>query len=77
MNGDRLDARQADFLFQERDGAQVVVEVKGEHPIDGPVVQAKQAFAEQMATASRMRHRMRGGNIGSHPTVLVPANGSR
>jgi type III restriction enzyme len=55
-----------DFIFQKEDGTWVIVEVKGEHQIDDPVVKAKQEFAEQMATASRMTYRIIGGKaVGS------------
>ncbi len=47
-----------DFLFQKQDGTYVIVEVKGDNKIDDPVVKAKQAFAEQMATASGMTYEM-------------------
>lgn len=50
-----------DFLFQKEDDTWVIVEVKGEHKIDDPVVQAKKAFAEQMATASQMTYQIIGG----------------
>ncbi len=47
-----------DFLFQKQDGTYVIVEVKDDNKIDDPVVQAKQAFAEQMVTASDMSYKM-------------------
>lgn len=50
-----------DFIFQKQDGTWVIVEVKGEHQINDPVVLAKKAFAEQMAAASHMTYRMIGG----------------
>ncbi len=50
-----------DFLFQKEDDTYVIVEVKGEHQMDDPVVKAKQEFAEQTATASGMTYRMIGG----------------
>ncbi|MFN5863575.1 MAG: hypothetical protein ACK451_16645, partial [Pseudanabaena sp.] len=36
----------------------VIVEVKGDHEIDNPVVQAKKTFAEAIAGASKMTYRM-------------------
>ena len=47
-----------DFLFEREDGKMVIVEVKGDHQIDDPVVQAKREFAEQMALASGMTYEM-------------------
>lgn len=47
-----------DFLFERDDGKMVIVEVKGDHQIDTPVVQAKREFAEQMAIASGMTYQM-------------------
>ena len=45
-----------DFLIQKTDGSYVIIEVKGDNRIEDPVVQAKQAFAEQMAVASGMTY---------------------
>ena len=50
-----------DFLFQKEDDSYVIVEVKGEHQLEDPVVKAKQEFAEQIAVASGMTYRMIGG----------------
>jgi len=47
-----------DFLFEREDGTMVIVEVKGDHQINDPVVQAKREFAEQMAVASGMTYQM-------------------
>ena len=47
-----------DFLVQKKDGSYVVVEVKGENMIDTPVVQAKAAYARQVAVASGMNYRL-------------------
>ena len=47
-----------DFLFQKNDDTYVIVEVKGDHEIDNPVVQAKKTFAEAIAGASKMTYRM-------------------
>lgn len=51
-----------DFLFlrQEPDGSEkyVIVEVKGDHQVDDVVVQAKKAFADEIAVASGMEYRL-------------------
>jgi len=47
-----------DFLFQKEDGSYVIVEVKGDHQVEDPVVLAKQEFAEQMAVASGMTYHL-------------------
>lgn len=47
-----------DFLFQKNDDTYVIVEVKGDHEIDSPVVQAKKTFAEAIAGASKMTYQM-------------------
>nr|WP_315380729.1 TnsA endonuclease N-terminal domain-containing protein [uncultured Sphingomonas sp.] len=47
-----------DFLFEREDGKMVIVEVKGDHQVDTPVVQAKREFAEQMAVASGMTYEL-------------------
>lgn len=56
-----------DFLFERDDGKMVIVEVKGDHQIDTPVVQAKREFAEQMAVASGMTyHLIKGSDAADH-----------
>ncbi len=45
-----------DFLLQTGDGQYLIVEVKADHQIDAPIVEAKRAFAEKMAEASNMRY---------------------
>ncbi len=50
-----------DFLFKKEDDSYVIVEVKGEHKLEDPVVKAKQEFAEQIAVASGMTYRIIGG----------------
>ena len=50
-----------DFLFKKEDGSYVIVEVKGEHKLEDPVVKAKQEFAEQVAVASGMKYKIIGG----------------
>lgn len=47
-----------DFLFQDKDGAFVIVEVKGDNMVDDPVVVAKKEYASQMAVAAGMRYEM-------------------
>lgn len=47
-----------DFLFEREDGKMVIVEVKGDHQLNDPVVQAKREFAEQMAVASGMTYEL-------------------
>ena len=51
-----------DFLFQKDDDSYVIVEVKGDNMIDDPVVQAKKAFAEQMAEDNKMTYHMIAGS---------------
>ncbi|KQZ64887.1 type III restriction endonuclease [Sphingopyxis sp. Root1497] len=56
-----------DFLFERDDGKMVIVEVKGDHQINTPVVQAKREFAEQMAIASGMTYEMiKGSDASAH-----------
>jgi type III restriction enzyme len=45
-----------DFLVQEADGSYTILEVKADHQIEAPVIQAKKQFAQQMAVASGMRY---------------------
>jgi type III restriction enzyme len=47
-----------DFLFQQKDGSYIIVEVKADNMIQDRVVQAKKNFAEQMAVASGMTYRV-------------------
>lgn len=47
-----------DFLLKTDDGSYVIVEVKGDHQVDEPVVLAKKRYAEEMAGASGMRYEM-------------------
>jgi hypothetical protein len=56
-----------DFLFERADGKMVIVEVKGDHQINSPVVLAKREFAEQMAVASGMTYEMiKGTDAAAH-----------
>ncbi len=47
-----------DFLMKTDDGGYIIVEVKGDHQVDEPVVMAKKRYAEEMAGASGMRYEM-------------------
>lgn len=51
-----------DFLLRTDADEYVIVEVKGDHQIDDPIVRAKQAYASQMAGASGMRYEMLKGS---------------
>lgn len=51
-----------DFLVQLPDDSYVIVEVKGDNKIDDAVVQAKAAYAAQMAMASGMKYKMIAGS---------------
>ncbi|MCB8939245.1 MAG: DEAD/DEAH box helicase family protein [Ardenticatenaceae bacterium] len=55
-----------DFLIKKDDGSYVIIEVKGDNKIEDPVVLAKQAFAQQMASASNMTYKMiKGSDAGN------------
>ncbi len=43
-----------DFLIELDDGGYLIAEIKGDNMIDDPVTQAKTAYAEKMAEASKM-----------------------
>lgn len=65
-----------DFLIETVDGKWLIVEVKGDNKVDDPIVQAKQDYASQLATASAMEYRMiRGNDVldGLSAIVLRPA----
>ena len=47
-----------DFIFQREDGTYVIVEVKADNQIDDAVVNAKKAYASQIAVASGMEYRL-------------------
>lgn len=51
-----------DFLAKMSDGTYQLIEVKGDNMIDDSVVKAKQAAAEEMATASEMHYLMYAGS---------------
>ncbi len=50
-----------DFLVKKDDGTYVIIEVKGEHQLDDPIVKAKQEYADQLAVASGMTYKIIGG----------------
>lgn len=50
-----------DFLFKKEDDSFVIVEVKGEHQLEDPVVKANQEFAEQIAITSCIKYKIIGG----------------
>ena len=47
-----------DFIFQREDDSYVIVEVKADNQIDDNVVNAKKAYATQIAVASGMEYRL-------------------
>jgi hypothetical protein len=47
-----------DFFLWKSDGTGVIVEVKGDNKIDDPVVKAKAASAQQLASANTMTYRI-------------------
>lgn len=47
-----------DFIFQREDDSYVIVEVKADNQIDDRVVNAKKAYANQIAVASGMEYRL-------------------
>ncbi|MBE2182428.1 MAG: DEAD/DEAH box helicase family protein [Anaerolineae bacterium] len=64
-----------DFLVLKDDETYIMVEVKGDHQVDEPVVRAKREFAEQTAGASGMTYRMVKGTdaaAGRYELVLNP-----
>jgi type III restriction enzyme len=50
-----------DFLVKKDDNTYLIIEVKGEHQLDDPIVKAKQEYAEQLAVASGMSYKIIGG----------------
>lgn len=58
----RLRKYYPDFLVELEDGSYVILEVKGDHMIDDPVVKAKEAAAEEIAVESSMRYEMLKGS---------------
>lgn len=54
----RLRKYYPDFLVRKEDGTFLIIEVKGDNMIDDPVVKAKEAAAEEIATESAMKYEM-------------------
>ncbi len=54
----RLRKYYPDFLVKMDDGTYVILEVKGDHMVDDPVVKAKKAAAEAIAVESSMRYEL-------------------
>lgn len=52
----RLRKYYPDFLVEMEDGRYLILEVKGDHMIDDPVVKAKKAAAEEIAVESSMKY---------------------
>ena len=44
------------------DGRYLILEVKGDHMVDDPVVKAKEAAAEEIAVESSMKYEMLNGS---------------
>jgi len=47
-----------DFLLLLQDGTYIIMEIKADHLIDDQVVKAKQEYATQLATASKMQYQI-------------------
>jgi hypothetical protein len=58
----RLRKYYPDFLVEMEDGSYMILEVKGDHMIDDPVVKAKEAAAEEVAVESSMKYEMLKGS---------------
>ncbi len=58
----RLRKYYPDFLGEMEDGRYLILEVKGDHMIDDPVVKAKEAAAEEIAVESSMKYEMLKGS---------------
>ncbi|WP_029232959.1 TnsA endonuclease N-terminal domain-containing protein [Butyrivibrio sp. VCB2006] len=58
----RLRKYYPDFLIQLDDGSYVILEVKGDHMVDDPVVKAKEAAAEEIAVESSMKYELLKGS---------------
>ena len=54
----RLRKYYPDFLVEMEDGTFLVLEVKGDHMMDDPVVKAKEAAAEEITVESSMKYEM-------------------
>lgn len=63
-----------DFLVQLEDDSWLIVEVKGDNLIEASVVQAKAAYARQLAAASKMRYSIIKGTdagVGNYEELLA------
>ena len=58
----RLRKYYPDFLVELEDGEYLILEVKGDHMVDDPVVKAKEAAAEEIAVESSMKYEMLKGS---------------
>ncbi len=58
----RLRKYYPDFLIKKDDGSFMILEVKGDHMVDDPVVKAKEEAAEEMAVESSMKYEMLKGS---------------
>lgn len=58
----RLRKYYPDFLVEMEDGSYLILEVKGDHMIDDPVVKAKESAAEEIAVESSMKYEMLKGS---------------
>ena len=58
----RLRKYYPDFLVKLEDGTYMILEVKGDHMVDDPVVKAKEEAAEEIAVESSMRYEMLKGS---------------
>lgn len=58
----RLRKYYPDFVVRMDDGSYQILEVKGDHMMDDPIVKAKEIAAEEMAVESSMQYRMLKGS---------------
>ncbi|OSX55442.1 DEAD/DEAH box helicase family protein [Anoxybacillus ayderensis] len=64
-----------DFLIKRKDGAWIIVEVKGDNKIDDPLVEAKMVAATEMAGASQMEyHIIKGTDVERHYYPFINKN---
>ncbi|NJL42118.1 MAG: DEAD/DEAH box helicase family protein, partial [Leptolyngbyaceae cyanobacterium SM1_4_3] len=64
-----------DFLLQDENEKFIIVEVKGDHQVEAPVVREKMRFAQEIAGASGMTYRLIKGsdaNAGRYEIILNP-----
>ena len=54
----RLRKYYPDFLVKMDDDSYLILEVKGDHMMDDPVVKAKEAAAEEIAVESSMKYEL-------------------